>query len=202
MPREADQVIDQVNQPSYKRAVRRKTIQLGCFQGISMASGDTCGQTLQLVRTHSQGLAHVPQRAFWPVRDDGRGQGGALAPVFFIDVSNDLFTTFMFKVHVNIRRFIAFPGNKALKQQVHGVGVDFCYAQAITGGGVGGGTAPLAQDTLAAGKPHNIVNRQKIMLIAELLHQGQLMFNQCPHFFRCAPGPARLHTLFREPSQP
>ena len=159
MSREADQTIDQVNQSSHKRAVRRKTIQLRCFKGISIASGDGCGQTLQLVHTHSQGFAHVPQRAFRPVGDDGCRQGGALTPVFFIDISNDLFTTFMFKVYVNIRRLIAFPGNKALKQQVHGVGVDFCYAQTITGGGVGGGPAALAQDALAAGKFHNIVNR-------------------------------------------
>src|SRR3546814_20033237 len=70
---------------------------------ISDWSSDVCSSDL----IDAQGLAGVAQHAFGPVGDDHGRKGGPVAPVFVVDVLNDLFAALMFEIHVDVGRLAA-----------------------------------------------------------------------------------------------
>jgi len=53
--------------------------------------------------------------ALGAVGDEGGGEGGTAPAVLAVDVLNDFLTTFVLKVHVDIRRLVPFPGDKPLE---------------------------------------------------------------------------------------
>jgi hypothetical protein len=66
------------------------------------------------------------------VADGHGGEGGALAPVFGIDVLDDFFAPLVFKVHINVGRLVALAADEALKQHTAARRVHLGYTQAVT----------------------------------------------------------------------
>ena len=83
----------------------------------------------------------------------------------------------MLEVDVDIGRFVAFLGQEALEQQVDAIGVNGRDPEAVANGGVGGGTAPLAQDRARPREPNDVVDRQKVGCVVELLDQPELVLH-------------------------
>ena len=140
--------------------------------------------------------AHIAQGAARAVANDHSGDGGALAAVLGIDVLDDFFPPLVFKVHVNVGRLIALPGDEALKQDIRARRVHLGHAQAVTHRRVGRRAAPLAQDVPAAGKTHQVVHGQKIHLVFQLGNQHQFMLHLLAHTGGHASGVTQQRAFF------
>ncbi len=68
----------------------------------------------------------------------------------------------MLEVDVDVGRLVPLLGNEALEQRVDPVRPDFGDADAETDDRIGGRTAPLAEDVLAARELDDVVDRQEI----------------------------------------
>src|SRR3546814_17536782 len=111
---------------------------------ISDWSSDVCSSDL----IDAQGLAGVAQHAFGPVGDDHGRKGGPVAPVFVVDVLNDLFAALMFEIHVDVGRLAALFADEKLEKTVAAGWIHFRDAKAVADGRVGGRDSTLAKDEL------------------------------------------------------
>ncbi|SAL07505.1 hypothetical protein AWB81_08129 [Caballeronia arationis] len=92
----------------------------------------------------------------------------------------------MLEIDVDIGRFTALLADESLEQHVATRGIHFCHAQAVTHGGIGRRSASLTQNVLAAGEPHDVVDRQEIRLVREIADQLQFVFDLFLHRVRNA----------------
>ena len=151
---------------------------------------DGLAQSLDLVEVQAQRLANIAQRAFRPVADHRGGQGGAFTAVFFVDVLNDFLAPLMLEIHVDVRWFVALPGNEALEQGIDARRIDFSNAEAIAHRRVRRRATPLAENVARACKADDIVYREKIRFVAQLGNQRQFVFQQLSNPGRCTVRPA------------
>ena len=110
--------------------------------------------------------------------DHGRRDTGMFAAVFSIDVLDDLFAPLVLEVDVDVRRLVAFGRDEAFEQKIEALGIDLGDAEAIADRRIGGGTAPLAKNVLAAGKAHDVVHGQEIRRVAKLGDQREFVVEQ------------------------
>src|SRR5579863_5530628 len=73
----------------------------------------------------TEGLRYVTQRALGPIGNDRGGKSSVIAAVFTIDVLNNLLTSLVLEVDVDVRGFIAFFGDEALEQHLHAPRIHF-----------------------------------------------------------------------------
>jgi hypothetical protein len=106
---------------------------------------------------------------------------GALRAVLAVDVLDHLLAAFVLEVHVDVRRLAALAADEALEQQRGLRRVHLGDAQAVAHRRIGRRAAALAEDALAAGEVHHVVDRQEEGLVAHLGHQRQLVFDLGPH---------------------
>ena len=76
-------------------------------------------------------LADLADRRARAVMDHGRGDAGAVAAVFLVDVLDHLLAPLMLEIDVDVGRLLALLGDEALEQQVAGRRVDRGDAEAI-----------------------------------------------------------------------
>ena len=86
----------------------------------------------------SERLADIAQHAARAIADDSRGQSRAIAPVFAVDILNDLFAPLMLEVDIDIGRLVALAADEALKQNIAAARIDLGDAQAVANHRVGG----------------------------------------------------------------
>ena len=155
----------------------------------------------------AQGLAGVTQCRAWPVPNDGCGQGRTVAAVLGVDVLDDLLAALVFKVDIDVGWFVALFGDEALKEHAHARGVDLGDAQAVADCGVGSRATALAEDALCAGKGHDVVDREEVGLVAQLMNELEFMLDLLPNTRRhalwvLAQRKAPAGTFFGEVAQP
>ena len=109
------------------------------------------------------------------VMDHRRAKPGPVATVFGIDMLDHLLAAFMFEIDVDIGRLVAGFADETLEQQLAGGRIDRGDAQDIADRAVRGGTAPLAEDVLAAGEADDFMHGQEILGDAFLRDQGQFV---------------------------
>ncbi len=85
----------------------------------------------------------------------------------------------MLEIHVDVRRLVALLGDEALEQQMHARGIHLGDVQAVADGGVGRRAAALAEDLLAAGKLHDVLHREEVVLVAHLADERELPLDEC-----------------------
>ena len=127
-------------------------------------------------RIHAQGLARVAQCAARAPAADHSRQGGTVTAVFFVDVLDDGLAPRVLEVHVDIGRLAALAADEARDQQRLQGRIDGRDAQAEADHRVRGRTAPLAQDSFAARKAHDVVHGEKVHLVAAVGDQRQFFF--------------------------
>ena len=125
-------------------------------------------QRRDLQRVEPHRLRHVAQRAARPVTDDGGGQRRAFAPVLRVDVLDDFLAPLVLEVDVDVRRFVALPGDEALEQQRHARGIDLGDAEAEAHRRVRRRAAALAENVPRAREPHDVVHGEEVRLVLEL----------------------------------
>ncbi|EKD59570.1 MAG: hypothetical protein ACD_54C01271G0001, partial [uncultured bacterium] len=103
------------------------------------------------------------------------GQPGAVAAIFFIDMLNHFFATFVFEIDVNIGRLAAGLGYETFEHHLGDAGRHLGHPQRIADHRICRRAAALAQDPPAAGKADNIVHSQEIGSEAQLVDQAQFL---------------------------
>ena len=108
--------------------------------------------------------------------DDGGTQARMFASVLAIDMLDNLFAPFMFKIDVDVWWFFAFFADEALKQQIVLIRINRCDAQYITHSRVGSRPPPLTEDrgfnTIARILDH-VVDRKKVLCDIQLFDHRQ-----------------------------
>ena len=100
----------------------------------------------------AEGLADLAHRRARAVGDDGRGEAGAIAAVFLVDVLHHLLAPLVLEIDVDVGRLVALGGDEALEEEIGALGIDLGDAEAVADGGVGGRAAPLAEDAPCRGR--------------------------------------------------
>ena len=202
MPRETQQLADQVQQLQQLRVVRleaRLADAIGVHGGVPPLHG--AGQPLGLHGVEPDDLGHVAQRAARPVADDRGGERGAVAAVLAVDVLDDFFAPLVLEIDVDVGRLVALARDEALHEQLAARGIHLGDAQAVTHHGVRGRAAPLAEDVEAPRLAHDVVHREEVGLVVEIGDQRQLVVDLRAHGFRHALRPAPARTRLGELAQ-
>ena len=93
-------------------------------------------------------LADIAYRHAAAVTDHGRGERGAVAAVFVIDVLDDFLAALVLEIDVDVRWLGTLLGDEALEEHADPRRIDRGDAQAVADGGVGGAAAALAENVL------------------------------------------------------
>ena len=110
----------------------------------------------------AEGLADLADGRASAIADHGGGDAGALAPVFAVDILNDLLAPLVLEIDVDVGRLAPLRRDEALEQEVGAVGIDLGDAETEADGGIGRRAAALAQDALAAREAHDVVDGEEI----------------------------------------
>src|SRR5687768_745366 len=111
---------------------------------------EALGELVEHVETEAERFADIAHRAAAAIGDHRRGHPRALAAIFSIDVLNHLLAPLVLEIDIDVRRLAAGCGEKSLEQNINLRGVDAGHAEAIADSRVGGRSATLAEDALAA----------------------------------------------------
>ena len=68
--------------------------------------------------------SHFPDRAPRAVMNYGRCHPSTLAAILLVNVLDNLFTTFVFKIDIDIRRLVTLCRDEPFEQQINARGVD------------------------------------------------------------------------------
>ncbi|VVN48709.1 hypothetical protein PS647_06151 [Pseudomonas fluorescens] len=204
MPGEADQLLRQAQHPAQHRAFRVETAFTQALHGRRFITPVTTaiGQGIDLVWRQTQRLGHIAYRTGRMVSTDHGCQCRAGPTIALEHVLQDFFAAFVLEVHIDIRWLVALPGEKALKQHVHSLGVDLGDAQGETHRRVGRRASALAENLLAPGEGDDVLNGQEIAFITQLGDQPELLVDQPANLFACTVGPSLAHAALGQRPQP
>src|SRR5210317_2249154 len=120
MAGKAQQLVDQTEQLPDKRAVWIKARFLYSCSADLPAIPPLHGtrHTIYLQVGQPQRPADIAYCATGAISNDRRSQGCSAATVLGVDVLDNFFAAFMFKINIDVRRFIAFFGDEALDQHI------------------------------------------------------------------------------------
>src|SRR5690606_39702942 len=100
-----------------------------------------------------------------------------------VDVLHHLLAPLVFKIHVDIRRFVASVAHKTREQQVKFGGIYGSDTQAVADSRVGGRSAPLTEDVPLASETHQIIDGKEIRRIVLPTDEFQLHCQGGAHLF-------------------
>ncbi|MNN59104.1 hypothetical protein D3C81_1741960 [compost metagenome] len=112
---------------------------------------------------------------------DHRRQRRTVPTIAAKHILDHFFAPVVLEVHVDIRRLVALTRKEALEQQAMLHGVELGDAQHETHHRVGGRTAALTQDALAAGEGDDVVHGQEVTFVTKFLDQCQLRGQHITH---------------------
>src|SRR4029077_7646177 len=116
----------------------------------------------------AKSLANLADRRAATIGNHGGGDARAFAPVFAVDVLNDLFAPLVLEIDVDVGRLAPLGRNETLEQQVGAVGIDLGHAEAEADRGIGGRAAALAEDALRTRKAHDVVEGEEVGSVLQL----------------------------------
>ena len=160
------------------------------------------GRAVDIIQRQPQGFAHIAQSAALAVTGHGGGQCRPVAAVLAVQVLDDFFSPFVFKINIDVGRFVALFGDEAFEQQAAFGRVHLGDTQGVAHGRIGRAATALAQDALAAGETHRVVHRQKVLGEAHLGDQGQFFVHLGLYRVRGALGIAFTQSSLGELPEP
>ncbi len=149
---------------------------------------DRFREFIDAIERQPQRLADVTHRRLGSIGDDFGGHAAAFAAVLRVGVLQHDLAAFVLEVDVDVGGFVAFGGDEPLEEQIVPLGIDGRHAQAITDRAVRCRSATLAQDLLAPRKAHQVMHRQEVRFVLELLDQPEFVTEQRLHFVGHARG--------------
>ena len=198
MTREAVDLLRECNDLAHAPALR---VEAGAGDGIlryraTAAAPDRGRQRADGVFAKTKGLADLADRRAAAIGNHGGGDAGAFAPVFAVDILDDLFAPLMLKIDVDVGRFAPLRRDETLEQKIGAVGIDLGHAEAETDRGIGGRAAALAENALRAREAHDVIDGEEIGRVLQLRDQFELVLEIGAHFVGNAPADSvawRLH---------
>ena len=98
-----------------------------------------------------------------------------VAAVLRVDVLDHLLAPLVLDVEIDVGRLGALARQEALEQQAHAHRIDRGDAEAVADRRVGRRAAALAQDVLRAAERDDLVHRQEVAAVVELVDQRELL---------------------------
>jgi hypothetical protein len=145
--------------------------------------------------------ADVAHRGAAAVADDVGDHRRAVASVLRVDVLDHLLAARVLDVEVDVGRLRALDREEALEEQVDPHGVDGRDPQAPAHGRVRRRAASLAEDPALRAEADDLVHRQEVARVAELLDDGELLPDLLAHGGGDAAGVAARGALLDETQQ-
>ena len=110
MARRIDQFVGKLHDPIEPRIVRIETrlARLLLLHAALRPAPQHAGKRADRVVGQPEHLADFADRAAAAIADDGGGEVGVIAPVFFIDVLDHLFAAIVLEIDVDVGRLFAF----------------------------------------------------------------------------------------------
>ncbi|MNQ88920.1 hypothetical protein D3C85_1042100 [compost metagenome] len=204
VPGEADQLAGQCQHPAQHRAVRLEAVfaqALGRRQAVAPAAA-AIGQGVDLVTRQAQHLGDIAHRPRGMVGTGHSGERGAVTAIALEHILQHLFAALVLEIHVDVWWLVALAGHEAFEQHVHPRRVDLGDAQGVAHRRVGRRTAALAENLLAAGEAHDVMDGEEVTLVTQLGNQRQLALDQVAGLLRHALRPAPGHALLAQMAQP
>ncbi len=90
----------------------------------------------------------------------------------------------MLEIDVDVRRLLALLADEAFEQEIDLHRIDGGDAEHIADGGIRRRAAPLAENVLAPGKAHDVMDRQEIRRDFHLGDKRQFLFQCRTHLVR------------------
>ena len=115
-------------------------------------------------------VAHGGARA---VADDVADHRGVIAAVDRVDVLDHFFAALVLDVEIDVGRLGALAREEALEQEAHADRIDRGDAEAEADGRVRGRAAALAHDVAPPAVRHDLVHRQEVARVVELLDHAR-----------------------------
>ena len=90
------------------------------YVNVNTVAGEMSGATDWAVSFWVKpNLANFPERALSAVRDMRCRYSRSIPAIFRVNILDNLFSTFVLKIHINVRRFIPFRAYEPLKQKIN-----------------------------------------------------------------------------------
>ena len=200
----ADQLPGQAQDPAQQRVLGVETGFAQAFEiRRAIAPAATAGgQGIDLVRRQAQGLGHVAHRPGAVIGADHRRQRRAMPAIAPEHVLQHLFAALVLEIDVDVRRFVALPGQEPLEQHHRTIRVDRGDAQDETHHRVGRRAAALAENVPLAGERDDVMHREEVALVAQLADHLQLVLDLRQHLGPGPGGPAPGNPLADQGPQP
>ncbi len=152
------------------------------------------------VLRQAERLADLADRAARAVTADHGGERGMLMAVSLVDPLDHLLAPLMLEIDVDVGRLVAVVGEEALEQQFVLHRIDRGDAEHVADHRIGGRTAALAENALAARELHDRMDGEEIGRVTPAGDQLQLMLQQIGMGLAGTPS-GNLATIAR-PGQP
>ena len=132
-------------------------------------------EPVDLRRIEAERLPHLARRAAPAVRDHVGRHRRAEAPVFFVDVLDDLLAPVAARqIEIDVGPLAALLRQKPLEQQIHADRIDRRDPEAVADGAVGRRSAALHEDVVLPAEIHDVPDDEEVAGELELLDEIQL----------------------------
>ena len=203
MARKADQLLRQSEDARHGALgrVEAGTAGVGIAHAGRRPAPGGRGERADGVLRQAEGLADLAHRRTRAVGDDGRGDAGAVAAVFVVDVLDHLLAPLVLEIDVDVGRLVALGRDEALEEELGLLRIDLGDAEAEADGRVRRRAAALAEDLLLAGVADDVVDGEEVRGVVAALDQFELMRDQPLDLVGHAAGIAEARAGFGELDQ-
>src|SRR5262245_11701465 len=106
------------------------------------------------------------------------------ASVLSVDMLDDFFSALMGNVEIDIRRFLPFPGEKALEEEPHAKRIYGRDPQTVAHGRIGGRSPSLAENPLRVAKLYNLIHGEEVALVGQFGNEREFSLELRHHGLR------------------
>ncbi len=161
--------------------LRRDITRIGIGERVLFPAIHAFGDAIDGIQRKPQHLTHVAHGAAPTIGDHRRRQTRAVASVLAIDVLNDFFAPFVFKIDIDVGRFIALDTDEPFEQNVDAIRIHRRHAQAETNRRIRRSPTPLTENPARSRECHDVMNGQKVPGVFKLFDQRKLVFDLFAH---------------------
>src|SRR5690606_15389892 len=141
------------------------------------------GKSVNGIQRHPHGFGNIADSSFLMELSDRSHNTGPIPTVFLINILNDFFSALVFKIHINIGRFVTRGRNEPFEKQIEFGGIDGGDAYTKTNGRIRRGTTALAKNSSSSCLLYNIIYREKVGRIIHFTNKLHLMLYSIGYFF-------------------
>ena len=174
--READDLVHAVDEPLAH--VRRR---IDCHFAhpadelrLARVAFDLLGERVDPIEREAECLADVADGRAAAIGDHGRGEAGAVAAVFFVDILQHFLAVLVLEIDVDVGGFVPFAADESLEEQIAVSRVDRRHAQTIANGRVRGRAAALGTRCFVSGRIGPNPDGEEVGFVVEVADRARV----------------------------